>query len=39
MELFFEVYRGKQHIMADVRESGTIADIKQIISGITQVCV
>ncbi|KAI6182947.1 hypothetical protein M3Y97_00435100 [Aphelenchoides bicaudatus] len=37
MELFFEIYRGKQHIFADVRESGTVADLKQIISGIIQI--
>ncbi|CAD5210703.1 unnamed protein product [Bursaphelenchus xylophilus] len=36
MELFFEVLREKTHIMADVRENGTVADIKQIIAGVMQ---
>lgn len=37
MELFFEVCRQKTHIMADTREGGTAADIKQIIAGVMQV--
>jgi hypothetical protein len=38
MELFFEVNRGKQHIMIDVAESASALDIKQVISGLIQVC-
>ena len=36
-ELFFEVQRQKTHILADVRENGTAADIKKIISSVLQV--
>ncbi|KAI6202834.1 hypothetical protein M3Y94_00485900 [Aphelenchoides besseyi] len=37
MELFFEVQRKTSHIMTDVAENGTVADIKKIVGGILNV--